>query len=238
MPPIALLARARKALAAAADPARAPGMQAYMKSEMPYHGVSSVPFKKLAKELLREHAFTTREAWEADVLAVWRGARFREERYVALHLAGDKRAAAFRTPAALSMYEELVTSGAWWDYVDDIATHQIGPMFEAHERAMKPKMLAWSRSPDMWKARTSIICQVARKGKTDLQLLYTCIEPSLASKEFFLRKAIGWALRAYAWHDPAEIVRYVNEQGERLSGLSRREALINVEGRRKPSRGR
>jgi 3-methyladenine DNA glycosylase AlkD len=80
----------------------------------------------------------------------------------------------------------------------------------------------------MWKRRSSIICQLRAKQKTDLDLLYACIAPSLDSKEFFLRKAIGWALRQYAWTDPDEIRRYVAANDDRLSGLSKREALKNI----------
>ena len=233
-----LLKQVRAALALAAEPERAPRMQAYMKSALPYHGVSSAPLKKLARTLLAAHPVETARTWRADVLALWRGARFREERYVAIALAADRRAAAFRTPDALAMYEEMIVSGAWWDYVDDLAVHHIGPMLGSHPAPLAKAMRAWSLSDDMWKRRTSIICQVALKDAIDLKLLYDCIEPSLASKEFFLRKAVGWALRAHAWRDPDEIVRYVAARGDRLSGLSRREALINVEGRRKPTAGR
>jgi 3-methyladenine DNA glycosylase AlkD len=80
----------------------------------------------------------------------------------------------------------------------------------------------------MWRRRTSIICQVSAKDRTDLDLLYACIEPNLADKDFFIRKAIGWSLRAYAWVDPKEIGRYVGANQARLSGLSRREALKNI----------
>ena len=83
-------------------------------------------------------------------------------------------------------------------------------------------------SDNLWKRRTSIICQNTFKAETDLALLYACIEPSLASREFFLRKAIGWALRQYAWTDPDEVVRYVAAHEHELSGLSKREALKNV----------
>jgi 3-methyladenine DNA glycosylase AlkD len=72
------------------------------------------------------------------------------------------------------------------------------------------------------------LCQLRFKQDTDLDLLYACIEPSLDSKEFFLRKGIGWALRQYAWTDPAEIRRYVRKQKDRLSSLSQREALKNI----------
>src|SRR5688572_20929768 len=93
---------------------------------------------------------------------------------------------------------------------------------------MKREMRRWSRDDDVWKRRTSILCQVTFKKDTDLELLYDCMRPSLTSREFFLRKAIGWALRQYAWTDPREVRRYVAEHADRLSGLSRREALKNI----------
>ena len=89
-------------------------------------------------------------------------------------------------------------------------------------------MREWSKCDDLWKRRSAIICQITFKEKTDLKLLYDCIEPAISSKEFFLRKAIGWALRQYARTDEKEIVRYVNENEKRLSPLSKREALKNV----------
>jgi 3-methyladenine DNA glycosylase AlkD len=93
---------------------------------------------------------------------------------------------------------------------------------------MRRKMLAWSKSADLWKRRTSIICQLGFKAETDLDLLYACIEPSLASREFFLQKAIGWALRQYAWTNPDEIHKYVRLNRAHLSALSIREALKNI----------
>ena len=80
----------------------------------------------------------------------------------------------------------------------------------------------------MWLRRTSIICQLGAKESIDLDLLTTCIEPNLADREFFIRKAIGWALRQHAWTDPAWVQDYVRRHEDRLSPLSRREALKNV----------
>jgi 3-methyladenine DNA glycosylase AlkD len=94
---------------------------------------------------------------------------------------------------------------------------------------MRRKMLTWSKSNNLWKRRTSILCQLGFKEETDLELLYACIEPSIGSREFFLRKAIGWALRQYAWTDPAEIQKYVRLNRTRLSTLSCREAMKNIE---------
>lgn len=223
-----LLAKLRKALKQAADPLKAPGMQAYMKSTMPYHGVPNAARVAVCNAVFADVEFKTAAEWEANVLSIWSGAKFREERYAALHLAGDNRFKSYQTPAAVKLYEELIVTGAWWDYVDGIASHRIGQILRDYPAPMRRKMLTWSKSPNMWKARTSILCQLGYKTETDLELLYACIEPSLGSKEFFLQKAIGWALRQYAWTDAEEIRKYVKRNRERLSALSIREALKNI----------
>jgi 3-methyladenine DNA glycosylase AlkD len=93
---------------------------------------------------------------------------------------------------------------------------------------MRPVMRAWSKDENLWKRRVSIICQISFKHDTDLELLYANIEPNLHDRDFFIRKAIGWSLRAYAWTDPVEVARYVQLHTPELSGLSRREALKNI----------
>jgi 3-methyladenine DNA glycosylase AlkD len=230
-----LLLNLRKALKQAGDPARAPAMQAYMKSAMPYHGVRTPLLRTVCKATFANVEFATAAQWQAQVLEIWRGARFREERYAALYLAGDKRWRPFQTPTAMKMYEEMIVTGAWWDYVDDIASHRVGPILRDYPAPMRRKMVAWSKSANLWKRRTSILCQLSFKAETDLELLYACFEPSLGSQEFFLQKAIGWALRQYAWTDGAEIQKYVRRNRTCLSALSCREALKNIETLEMPS---
>jgi 3-methyladenine DNA glycosylase AlkD len=215
-------------LRAAADPARAPAMQAYMKSAMPFLGVATVPLRQVCKAAFAELTWLDSAAWQADVLEIWRNANFREERYAAIELTGVTAARAFQRIDALPMYQEMIIAGAWWDYVDAIVTQRFWPILRADRKGMKRTMLAWSTDANMWKRRSAILCQVKAKQETDLPFLYGCIEPSLDSKEFFLRKAIGWALRQYAWTDPEEVQRYVAAKEARLSGLSKREALKNV----------
>lgn len=223
--PATLAETLRAQLTQAADPARAPGMQAYMKSAMPYLGVSAVPMRAVCKALFAGLTWPDSDAWQRDVLAIWRGAEFREERYAAVELTGVRAARQFQRLAALPMYEEMIVTGAWWDYVDAISGQRLLAILRAEGAPMKVAMLGWARGPNMWKARSAILCQLHAKAETDLDFLYACIEPSLASKEFFLRKAIGWALRQYAWTDPDEVRRYVAANADRLSPLSRREAL-------------
>jgi 3-methyladenine DNA glycosylase AlkD len=224
----ALIDDLRQQLRSVADPSRAPRMQAYMKSTMPFLGVPSSGVKGACRDVFGRHPLASSRIWSSTVRVLWREAAHREERYAAIALTGERSYREHQKPAAVPLYQELITTGAWWDYVDELAVRRIGPMLLTHPDRLRQLMLAWSTSPDMWKRRTAIICQVGARERTDLPLLYACIGPNTGDKEFFIRKAIGWALRAYAWTDAAAIAAYVDRNAARLSGLSRREALKNI----------
>jgi 3-methyladenine DNA glycosylase AlkD len=206
-------------------------MQAYMKSAMPYFGVQTAARRQVCQRVFAAHPLDGFERWQATVLALWRQASHREERYCAIDLAGDRRYAGHQHLRALPMYEELVVTGAWWDLVDPVATRRLGALLEGDPATIDPIMRAWARDQDLWKRRSAILCQTRRRAATDLDLLYDCIEPNLAERSFWIRKAIGWALREYARTDPAEVARFVDRAGGALSPLSRREALRHVPGR-------
>jgi 3-methyladenine DNA glycosylase AlkD len=203
-------------------------MQAYMKSAMPYLGVQTPVFRKIVRPLLAAHPLGSFDEWCDTILVLWRKAAYREERYAAIEIAGHHRYREFRTLDALPMYEEMITSGAWWDYVDAIATRQLGEILRKHTAPMSATMRAWSCSDNLWKRRSAILAQLNFKKDTDLKLLYDCMEPSLGASEFFLRKGIGWALRQYARTDPREVLRYVRRHEAQLSPLSKREALRHI----------
>ncbi len=213
-------------MAAAADPKKAAGMQAYMKSAMPYYGIN-LPELRTISRLVFDGEVMDCDRWRAAILELWRGARRREERYVAQHLLGSKKHRDCLTPADMPMLEEMVVTGAWWDHVDELAM-AVGELLRKFPKQMRPLMRKWSTDANLWKRRVSIICQLRFKRDTDLDLLYANIEPNLADRDFFIRKAIGWALRQYAWTDPKEVARYVRANEARLSGLSKREALKNI----------
>jgi 3-methyladenine DNA glycosylase AlkD len=224
-----LLIRAiRSGLADAADPRRAPGMQAYMKSAMPYRGVTTPVSRPIFKKAIEDHPLADAASWAEAVRRLFHDASYREEWYGALSVLDHRLYREHRSLAALPLYEELIVGGAWWDVVDEVATGALRDLLVAHPAEVGLEMREWSVSPNLWKRRSSIICQVGRRRLIDLPLLYACIEPNLADRDFFIRKAIGWALRDYAWVDPDEVVRYVTLNEARLSGLSRREALKNV----------
>ena len=197
-----------------------------MKSAMPFYGLLMAEVREITARAV-DGAGLDCARWRETILALWRGARRREERYVALHMLGLKRHRRCLTPEVMPMLEEMIVTGAWWDLVDETAG-SVAYLLRNHPRQMRPLMRRWSTDPNLWKRRVSIICQLGFKRDTDLDLLYGNIEPNLADRDFFIRKAIGWALRQYAWTDPKEVARYVRANEARLSGLSKREALKNI----------
>ena len=224
-----LIREIRQALADNANSEKAEGMRACMKSEMPYRGVQTPVRRKLLRAIFKSRPIPDQSDWRDAVLELWRDAEYREERYAALELAGARQYLDFRTFHTLPMFEEMVVTGAWWDYVDEIATHRLRELLERYPKGMSRRMRSWSRDRNLWKRRCSIICQINRKDDTDLDLLFDCIEPNLLHRDFFVRKAIGWALRDLAWIDLETVEAYVEQHLDQLSSLSRREALKNAE---------
>lgn len=220
-----LVAAIRPALASVADPAKAPAMRRYMKSDMPFLGVPKPERTRVLKAVFAAHPPASRDEWVAAVLEVWRGAEFREERYAALDLAG--RHPAWRGVDLLPVYDELVVTGAWWDFVDEIASRLVGPLLRAFPAEVAPVMRAWARDADRWRRRVSVICQLGSKADTDLDLLTEAVEANLDDPDFFLRKGIGWALRQHSRVDPGWVRAFVAAHPG-LSPLSRREALKHL----------
>lgn len=198
-----------------------------MKSNMPFRGVQKPARAKLATRLFADHPLSDADVWVATVLELWHGAEYREERYVALDLTGHRRYAVCQEPSRLPPYEELVVTGAWWDFVDEVASRRIGPLVRRYPGALTPLMRQWSQDADRWKRRASIICQLGSKGATDVDLLTGCIEANLDCPDFFLRKGIGCALREFAKTDPDWVRAFVDAHPG-LSPLSRREATKHL----------
>jgi 3-methyladenine DNA glycosylase AlkD len=222
----------RRRIADAADPARAPQMQAYMKSAMPFRGVSSVPLARICRAVFDAERLKDRAAWEAAVRTLWDDAEHREERYAALALAGHRYYRDLQGPSTLDLYRHLVLTGAWWDLVDPVAAHRVGGILRSHHGEVAPVLRAWARDGDLWVRRTAVLAQLGSRAGTDTELLRFVLESNLEDsrhgRQFFIRKALGWALREYAKTDPDWVRAFVAEHQGRLSGLSRREALKHL----------
>ncbi|MFC4003106.1 DNA alkylation repair protein [Prauserella oleivorans] len=226
-----LIRAVRTGLAELAQPAKAPEMQRYMKSTMPFRGVAKPARQALASRVFAEYPLSDVGMWQRAVRELWHEAEFREERYLAIALTGHRAYSGWQVPERLPLYEELIVDGAWWDFVDELAIHRVGPILRAFPTELRPAMRAWARSPDRWKRRSAVICQIGAKGATDRELLAECVEANTGDADFFLRKAIGWALRQYARTDPEWVAGFVAAHPE-LSPLSRREALKHLGARR------
>lgn len=233
-PDSALVVAVRAALASAGDPVRAAGQQAYMKSAMPYRGLTSPELRALLRPLLADPSLapSSRAEWETDVRALWDAAAYREERFAALALSGHRVARPWQDPEALALYRHLVETGAWWDFVDVVAADRVGPILWRHREVVTPVLRADAVDDHLWVRRTAILAQLKHREETDLDLLSDVIDANLEGttfgREFFIRKAIGWALRQHARTDPEWVRSFVEARGDRLSGLSRREALKHL----------
>ncbi|MEO7069083.1 MAG: DNA alkylation repair protein [Nostocoides sp.] len=223
-----------RALADHADPDRALKQRAYMKSAMPYLGLTGPVLGKAIRPILADPALrlATRAEWEATVRALWDGANHREERYAAIALTGYRHYREWQDLETLPLYAHLVVTGAWWDYVDEVASNRVGPILLRHKEAVEPTIRIWAVGDDLWLRRTAILSQLTFGDQTDVRLLADAIGANLEGTAygsiFWIRKAIGWSLRQYARTDPDWVRAFVADQGARLSGLSRREALKHL----------
>ncbi len=224
-PNAAFLTFLRPALVGAAMPEKAAGMAAYMKSDMPYLGVSLPETRRTVRSLAREHPFAGVVQLHATATQLWGGAEYREERHAAIMLTDSRLARG--DPGLLPFYMTAIAEGQWWDYVDAVAP-RLCELLLAGPETMDPLLRDWSVHANFWFRRAAIIAQLPAKAATDTVLLHDVMVANLAEKEFFIRKAIGWALRQHARTDPAWVLAFVGRYSERLSPLSRREALKHL----------
>ena len=227
-----LITQIRPVLRAAGDPVRAAAQQAYMKSAMPYWGVTAPQLRTVLRPVLVGYVPAGAAEWRSDVRSVWDAATHREERYAALALARHRIARPWQDVVALDLYHHLVVTGAWWDVVDEIAGHLVGAVLAGHRETATPIMRAWMVDDDLWLRRTVILAQLRHRADTDTTLLHDAIAANAGDTSFWIRKAIGWALREHARTDPAwvraEVVRLDASPGSGVSPLSLREALKHL----------
>ncbi|MEA2024078.1 MAG: DNA alkylation repair protein [Actinomycetota bacterium] len=213
-------------LAAVADPKKAGPMAAYMKTDMPFHGVQKAGRAPILRDAVKRFPPSNRDDYRSAVLALW-GRPYREEKYLAI---GYARAfPRYITLSSVPLYRRMIVEGAWWDLVDETAIHLVGLVLLHQRAAMTPKIEAWIDDRDMWLRRTSILAQIGHKADTDTDLLFDACERRMHETGFFIRKAIGWALRDYAKADAAAVTDFVTAHRDGLSGLSYREATKHLD---------
>ncbi|WP_274555679.1 DNA alkylation repair protein [Streptomyces spiramyceticus] len=209
---------------AAADATRAAQAAAYMKGIAPFLGIPTPERRVLSRTVLSGLPRPDEADCTAIALRAW-DLREREYHYFAVDYL--RRHVARCSSGFLPVVRHLVVTTPWWDTVDTLAAHVVGPMVAA-DPELKAVMDAWIEDANLWVARTALLHQLRYKEATDAERLFGyCLRQSRHA-DFFIRKAIGWSLREYAKTDPAAVRDFVEGSRDRLAPLSVREALKNL----------
>jgi 3-methyladenine DNA glycosylase AlkD len=207
-------------LTAAANPDLAGPMKAYMKNRFDFLGIKSPERKILIRPFLTRNRLPVRKELQDILFELWHMPE-REYQYVAMELFSRYN----HNPEEpwIEYHEFLITSKSWWDTVDFVAATLVGNYFRAFSHKILPVTGRWMSSGNIWLQRSCLLFQLKYKKETDTALLTSFIQPLAPSREFFIAKAIGWALREYSKTDPGWVREFVKNQP--LQSLSRKEAL-------------
>lgn len=222
--------RADEALRAIADPERAGPMAAYMRHQFAFLGIPGPQRRAALAAAWRDVPRLDEADLDGAVRSLWARDE-REFAYAACDLLerelGTARKATRVGPEFLTTtVHHLITDKSWWDTVDSLRKVAVGPLVQAHPD-LRQVMRQWVESPDRWLVRSAIIHQLGYRRATDADLLFAACARRATDREFFIAKAIGWALRQYTYIDPDAVRRFVDAHPE-LTPLARREALKHL----------
>ena len=207
-----------------ADPSQAAPMKRYMRDQFAYLGIKSPAQSALLKQFIAQQGLPPLEALPAISRDLWTLPE-REYQYLAISLINKLEK---KLPSDfIAILEYLLVTKSWWDTVDTLAGHPVGALFKRYPPVRKKYLKRWRASDNFWLRRTTLLFQLGYKHDTDFDLLCELIRENLGSSEFFINKAIGWALRQYAHTNPAPVKQFVKATPE-LHPLSKREALKNL----------
>jgi len=206
------------------DPEYAVNMKKYMKDQFNYFGIRTPQRRDITRGFVKEYGLPGMENLEGVCRSLWLE-EMRECQYTAVYLLNRMKNKL--TPELFTLIEYMITHKSWWDTVDGLASWLVGAIMKNHPSSIIPKTSEWMSSENIWLQRTCLIYQLGYKKDTDTKLLFGFIEQLADHKTFWIRKAIGWALREYSKTDPQAIQDFVNSH--QLAPLSRREALKVIE---------
>ncbi|MBP1990262.1 DNA alkylation repair protein [Paenibacillus eucommiae] len=207
-----------------ADPVKAVAMQAYMRDQFAFLGIKSPDRVALAKQFWKENGVPDGNELSVVVKELWRLPE-REYQYIAMAMLEKQRKR--RERADIELLEEIIVEKSWWDTVDFVASQLVGFHFTLFPDLVAAYAERWISSGHMWLQRTAILFQLGYKQRTDTELLFDYIRRMAGEKDFFIRKAIGWALREYSKTNE-EAVREFVATSNQLSPLSIKEALKHI----------
>lgn len=201
------------------DAVQAEAMSAYMKNQFPFIGISSPARKEIFKQHLAEHGLPDYK----DLFAIVKSSYAQPEReyhYFAIDLAG--KFAKKADESFVPIMEYLITHNSWWDSVDSTASNCTRDFFKKNASLQVPVTRKWMDSGNMWLQRAALLFQLNYRNETNEKLLYSYIKELKSSNQFFIQKAIGWALREYAKSNKVSVANFLKTV--ELKPLSIREA--------------
>ena len=200
-------------------------MQRYMRDQFPFIGLKAKERRELAREFMKEAPFHD-ESMPAMIKELW-ALPEREYQNVAVdYLVKFKR---HLTLDHVDLIEFMITTKSWWDTVDAIASHLVGTLFAKYPALIEGRGNKWLTSNNIWLQRSMILFQLKYKKETDQALLFSTINQLKGIDEFFIQKAIGWALREYSKTNPQAVGEFI--QTNELSKLAVREGskYVNID---------
>jgi len=208
------------AFAANANPENAGPMRRYMKHRFDFFGIQTPLRKEIGCAFLAATGLPRANEREEIIKELWRLPQ-REYQYFALDI--FEKIINKSDQDIIELLEYVIVTKSWWDTVDRIAQKLVGALFQKYPEFIVPHTTQWMASKNIWLQRTALLFQLKYKEKTDQRLLFHFVEQLASSDEFFIQKAIGWALREYSKTSPRAVAAFV--QVHPLSTLSLRESV-------------
>lgn len=205
-----------------ANPENAVEMKRYMRDKFEFYGLKSPERSALVRQFWKNHEKPTIDELKAFVLALWES-KYRDFHYQALELMASN---VKKLPKEwIHTFEYFVITNSWWDSVDLLSTRIIGEHLKRFPELRDEFPEKWIMSDNFWLNRVAIIFQLKYKTDTDTKMLFDFILIHADSKEFFIQKAAGWALREYSKTDSDAVKNFIEKYRERLPNLTIREGL-------------
>lgn len=201
------------------NPETAEKQMKYLRNQFAYYGLKAPIFGALFKRLFKEHGYLQGEALKTLVELCFEQ-EYREVHYFAVEMV--QKVLKKQEKEFMELLEFMIRNQSWWDTVDWLAK-LVGIHFKRYPELILPVTKRWMASEEMWLQRVCIIFQLFYKEKTDEQLMYRYILEVADSKEFFLQKAAGWALRQYSKTKPESVIDFI--ETHQLAPLTKREGL-------------
>ncbi len=203
------------------NPEKAEPMKRYMRDQFEFFGIQATPRRELSRQIFREKGIPKTQADLIELCTLCWNDPHRELQYFIYDLL--VKMAKKLEPSFLDFCESLILQKSWWDTVDFLAPKVAGGIFLRHPDEIRSYTEKWISSDNIWLQRSAIIFQLSYKEKTDATLLFQNINRRAESKEFFVQKGAGWALREYSKTDAQSVVNFLNTHT--LAPLTKREAL-------------